>query len=219
LIIVCSYSLEKTIAIFNYDKVTWTDDTKNILIGFTDAKNKYHYTNQFSKINHLTKHDPSLISTSKGNTGIIGTFVYDISTNFDIRDERYKMKRFLNSNQCDKWFTQKLTSNNSDDHKKETVPCPSHLKNAWRHPFYIENKYKTWHDEITIKCFHLKTNIFKQNYNQQFCCYNKLNGALISLSGSKNGFIYGNDKLFDVIQNGFALTFLFFHFLNLGYPK
>ncbi len=68
MVLAISYTQQRVFVIFNFEKLTWNTQDKNVFIGYFDGVSD-SYQNPFSNIDNSAINS-SDISTSPGNTGL-----------------------------------------------------------------------------------------------------------------------------------------------------
>jgi hypothetical protein len=185
LALVISYTYQKVYAIFNYDNINWDIRNKNVFIGFTDGKNSAS-TNRYSN-NGDSRNNPSLIATSIGNSGSPGLYVYELINKVEL-------------DRCNSWYYNKIIyPSPSNIRLTSYFDCPLTIASANINLLLTRYKNRQWQKDTT--CYMLNTNSFFRKKYQQFCCYDKFTGTLIT-NGPNSGFVYDSNSLSDIMNAG-----------------
>jgi hypothetical protein len=180
-----SYTLQKVYVIFYYEKIDWDIQNQNVFIGFTDGKAS-SITNQYSN-NGDSKNNPSLIVTSPGNTGINGLYLYELINTVQL-------------DSCNIWYYNKIINPSPTPTELTSYfECPLTIASANLNLFLTIYTNTLWQKDST--CFMLNTNSFFNKKFQQFCCYDKSTGSLVT-NGPNSGFVYNSDRLSEIINAG-----------------
>ena len=184
LALVISYTYQKVYALFYYDKISWDVRNQNVFIGFTNGKEST--TNRYSN-NGDSRNNPSLIATTFGNTGRNGLYVYELINKVQL-------------DSCNSWYYNKIIyPSPSTIQLRSFFECPLTIGSANLNIVLKRYRNKLWQKDAT--CFMLNTNAFFKRKYQQFCCYDKFTGSLIS-NGPSSGFVYDSNSFSDIMNVG-----------------